>query len=196
MITFMYLSIIIIIPVILLFNWQNNKIIKKNFTLNYKYKKMCQFLIIDIFIACIGIFFITFILPFLIWNLGNKGYVVETEVLNSYNIKPISSNNKNNIYVKESSIDNKKEYMINVNGSLQNYDAASIEIEENNYYANSPKYEEVNSYKVYELTGSNIIAKSVNDIYVDVYLDKGKSTFLYKKIHICIPENSIDNSIN
>ncbi|WP_415524518.1 hypothetical protein [Clostridium sp.] len=157
---------------------------------------MCQFLIIDIFIACIGIFFITFILPFLIWNLGNKGYVVETEVLNSYNIKPISSNNKNNIYVKESSIDNKKEYMINVNGSLQNYDAASIEIEENNYYANSPKYEEVNSYKVYELTGSNIIAKSVNDIYVDVYLDKGKSTFLYKKIHICIPENSIDNSIN
>ncbi len=197
MLVFFYISIIIsVATLILLFNLQtkklNLKVKKFNYNSNYEYKKMCVFIIFDTFIGFIIMVSIVFIFPYLMWNLSPKGYQVEDKVLNSYDISPLSKSN-NKIYVKQVyTSDNKKQYIINVDGILQTYDSNLVEIEENNFYKGQPIYKDVNLYSVYELIRNNIITEGVNDMYANVYSGTVITKFLGEKKQICVPENSMD----
>lgn len=193
MVTFMYISFLFLIPVIFLYSYQFKKLNRKKCSYKYKNAKICQFVLVDIFIGCIIIFIITIILPSLIWTFKEKGYQLEDEVLNTYTIKPLSKSN-DKIYVKEILDRDTKNYIININGSLQEYDSKSTELVQDNSYEDDAKLIEANEYNVYELKGYGFITSSVNDMYADVYLHNPKKVFVKKKTQICVPKNSVEKT--
>ena len=148
-------------------------------------------MLVDILMGCIVIFLITFVFPFSMWNLKEKVYQPEKEVLNTYTISPLSKSN-DKIYVREVLDNNIKNYIININGSLQQYDSKSTELVEDNLYNGDAKLIEANEYNVYELKGYGLITSGVNDMYADIYLHNPKKTFLNKKTQICVPKNSVE----
>ncbi|MDF2503703.1 hypothetical protein [Clostridium sp.] len=191
MVTFMYISVLFLIPIIFLYSCQFNKLNKKKYSTKYKYTKISQFVLVDISLGCIIIFLITFVLPSLIWNFGVKVYQPENEILSTDTISPIYKSN-DKIYVKEILDNNTKSYIINFNDSMQQYDSKSTEIVEDSLYKDDAKLIEANQYNVYELKGYGLIISSVNDMYADIYLHNPKKSFLKKKTQICVPKNSIE----
>ncbi|UZW16352.1 hypothetical protein OSC52_20005 [Clostridium pasteurianum] len=193
LITFMYISVLLLIPIIFLYSYQFNKLDNKKVSYKYKYIKLCKFMLVDILLGCIVIFLIIFVFPSLTWLLNEKVYQPESEVLNTSIIKPLSHSN-DKIYVREILDNNGGIYIINVNNSLQQYDSKSIELVENNLYNGDAKLIEENEYNVYELKGYGLITSSVNDMYANIYLHNPKKTFLKKKTQICVPKNSIEKT--
>ena len=190
MIALACISFIFLVPIIFLFNLQISKLEKKAYDIDYKYKRMWQFALADIFIYAIFFIIIVFILPYFIWNLGGKTYQPEDECVNTVAMEPISVAN-NKIYLTENSDSNKKEYIVNVGGVPQQYDSESTTIDYDNNYINDCHIEEIYEYNVYELKGYNLISSSVNDIYANIYLNDPPKTLIRKKFVICIPKNAI-----
>lgn len=175
----------------MLYSYQFKKLNKKKCSDKHKNIKICQFVIVDMIIGCILIFIITVVLPIILWNVKDKTYQIEDEVLSTYTLRPLANNN-NKIYVREALDKDAKIYTVNVNGSLQQYDSRSTELVEDSSYKDSAEIVEANEYNVYELKGYGIVASSVNDMYADIYLQNPKKTFIRKKTQICVPENSVE----
>lgn len=192
MLFFLYLSgFLTILLGIKLFRKQNKKIIGKN----YSEKKILQYwikrMIINITVMCISAIFILFIIPLLIWVSAPKETGLVDKILESKNLVPISSSNKNQ-YIKETSNKNIKTYVVNVgdskNQNLQSFNSKSIEIISTD--KESPKYEKIAEYKIKKLKGNWIIPNSVNDIYANIYIDYGQKNFIENKIKLLVPFNS------
>ncbi|MEY8000308.1 hypothetical protein AB8U03_08880 [Clostridium sp. Mt-5] len=192
MLFFLYLSgFLTILLGIKLFRKQNKKIIGKN----YSEKKILQYwikrMIINITVMCISAIFILFIIPLLIWVSAPKETGLVDKILESKNLVPISSSNKNQ-YIKETSNKNIKTYVVNVgdskNQNLQSFNSKSTEIISTD--KESPKYEKIAEYKIKKLTGNWIIPNSVNDIYANIYIDYGQKNFIENKIKLLVPFNS------
>lgn len=163
---------------------------KKKFSDKYILKVMLKFIVFDAIIAGMLIVIIVFILPFLIWNLGTKEFMVEDKVLQVKDIDPISTSNKK-IYVKESSTDNKKSYTINMSNNLVYLDSNSAEIVESDSIKD-PEYMLVAQYKINELKSDNIITRNVNDMYANINLEQSKAVFIGSKVKIYVPKNSVE----
>lgn len=192
MLFFLYLSgFLTILLGIKLFRRQNKKIIGKN----YSEKKILQYwikrMIVNITVMCISAIFILFIIPLLIWVSAPKETGLVDKILESKNLVPISSSNKNQ-YIKETSNKNIKTYVVNAgdskNQNLQNFNSESTEIISTD--KESPKYEKIAEYKIKKLKGNWIIPNSVNDIYANIYIDYGQKNFIENKIKLLVPFNS------
>ncbi|MHC6180637.1 hypothetical protein ACYUJ6_12400 [Clostridium sp. JNZ X4-2] len=192
MLFFLYLSgFLTILLGIRLFHKQNKKIIGKN----YSEKKILQYwikrMIVNITVMCMSAMFILFIIPLLIWVSAPKETGLADKILESKNLVPISSSNKNQ-YIKETSDKNIRTYVVNVgdskNQDLQNFNSKSTEIISTD--KESPKYEKVAEYKMEKLKGNWIVPNSVNDIYANIYIDYGPKNFIGNKIKLLVPLNS------
>lgn len=191
MIFFLYVSTILsVMFCICLFNRQVRRIRKKNYSSNVTWNYMCKYLIIDIFLSCILMITLVFTLPLSIWHIGKKDFQIESIVLDRSELKPLSTSDKK-IYVKESIEKDVKIYTVkDSSNTLVNFNSNLVELIELDS-TNDPRFESLAQYKINELKGSNIITKSVNDLYANINLDQDKGTFVSNKIKVYVPKGSI-----
>ncbi|CAB1251278.1 hypothetical protein ACFHWD_12000 [Clostridium sp. MT-14] len=192
MLFFLYISGFLAVLVgIKLFYKQNKKIANKN----YSEKKILQYwikrMIVNITTMCLTAIFVLFIVPLLIWIFAPKETGTVDKILESKNLTPISSSNKNS-YIKEVLNGNAKSCLVNIddngNQSLQNFNSKSVEIVSTD--KEKPKYERIAEYKIKKLKGNWIIPNSVNDIYANVYIDYSQKNFIRNKVKLIVPANS------
>ncbi|MFL0194738.1 hypothetical protein ACJDU8_03995 [Clostridium sp. WILCCON 0269] len=189
MLFFLYLSgTLNILLGAFLFSRQNKKIKTKNLSekqiLEYWIKKM----IVNIMLMCIMSIFLLFILPLSIWLIGPKEVGIIDKIIETKNLAPISSSNKDQ-YIKETVTNNVKTYVVNI-GDIKSQnllDFGSNSVEVISTKKESPKYEKIARYKITKLKGNNIIYSAVNDIYANVYIQYDEGKLVANKIKLIVP---------
>ncbi|MDT8715648.1 hypothetical protein IAI10_03110 [Clostridium sp. 19966] len=190
MVLFLIIGIAISVLFISAVLTMQTKKLKKN---NRKADKALQILFIkDMFVMAIIMILTVIIIPYSIWIFGHKGMVDDEVVKEQKNIYVIDSNSK--LYVKKNVVDidgvQKEYYLVNINEYIRQLDAfecGNTEIIEQR--GTDPKYYRVALYKNYKLLGKDIISKSVNDMFSNIYLYSGKAQYIKDIIRIYVPNS-------
>jgi hypothetical protein len=188
MLLFLAISIIIGIALIsILITLQSNRLIKYD---KWSDNLMTRYVIKDLFLACITMIIITFLIPSVIWFLGKKDRVVDEIVTNSTSIYPIDTQAYFNIV----EINSKKYVAINTSADLKQltqYDYSKVEIVETSRFT-KPRCENISIYENYKLVYKNVVVQAVNNMFANIYLDKENATYLKSVIRIYVPKRTID----
>lgn len=188
MLLFLAISTVIGIAIIsILITLQSNRLIKYD---RWSDNLMTRYVMKDLLLACIVMTFITFLVPSVIWFLGEKDTVLDEVITNSSPIYNIDDQKYFNIVENNS----KKYIVINTSDNskqLTQYDYSKVEIVETSRFM-KPRLESVSIYKNYKLVYKNIFVRAVNDIFANIYLDKEDATYLKSINRIYVPKGYID----
>lgn len=194
MLTFLYIGLILgSTSSIIFFMHLNERYLnednpKKTFN-NHLTESFIKSFLLSFFI----LLFMCVILPFIIWNLGNKDIVLAEKIIDTENIYPLYNTNSK-VYVGKSTSDNKTIYVINLSNENNTNNQLYLDIDSTNIsYTkknNTPYYEQTKVYKIKKLTSNNFISKAVNEMYADVYTNFTRAELETEKSNLYIPAKS------
>lgn len=190
MLFFLYTSgLLTILLGMKLFHMQEKKLLNKNYNENQLFNYWIKRMIANLVVMCTTACIVLFVIPFLIWIIGPKETGVVDKILETKELAPLSSSDKNQ-YIKENSDKSGTTYLINLGdekkSEIQSFGSKSVELV-NTKKGQRPKYEKVAQYKMKKLKGNWLIANAVNDIYANVYIQYDEGEYIGNKVRIYAP---------
>jgi hypothetical protein len=154
---------------------------------------MFVYVFFDLFIALIVMTIISFAVPHAIWTIGHKEIGTVETVRDSKKIL-LSSKDGQHYYLIRKSVDGRNTYSMTVEKNkikeTNIFDVEKSEVIVRKKEKN-PRYELISIYKIQRLKGKGFISSAVNDMYANVYLQRGKAKYDSEKVKIFLPEEII-----